>query len=113
MFLIPNSGLQSFLTHKAALSRSNSGGTNLANPISAISVSFLDVERQLAKAHTFTILKMKYSENYVKSQKTKTNSKGSETKSSLGSEFDRFLKKVIFFVEKRGHDSLMISDLTL
>ena len=56
---------------------------------------------------------MKYSENYVKSQKTKTNSKGSETKSSLGSEFDRFLKKVIFFVEKRGHDSLMISDLTL
>ena len=68
MFLIPNSGLQSFLTHKAALSRSNSGGTNLANPISAISVSFLDVERQLAKAHTFTILKMKYSENYVKGE---------------------------------------------
>ena len=24
-----------------------------------------------------------------------------------------FKKKVIFFVEKRGHDSLMISDLTL
>ena len=43
----------------------------------------------------------------------KTNSKGSETKSILRSEFDRFLKKGIFFVEKRGHDSLMISDLTL